>query len=462
MNFFKGYIIIAIAAYDFRGRFIPLLFAAKGADFLTFYIYTFGCKVNQYESDCLSELMVSHGFEMSLSADLADIVIINSCTVTQSADIKLGQLLRRIKRINPEAVTAVCGCYPQAHKNPELISAANIIAGEGNKTELVKLISGFIENKKRTVCIPPHEKGEAIENMSLNRRNGKTRAIIKIQDGCDRFCSYCIIPFARGRSRSKPLDEIEKEAKALVKSGHKELVLVGINLSCYGEEFGCDIADAVYAASLSGADRIRLGSIEPEMLTDVIITRLSKVKNLCPHFHLSLQSGCDKTLFEMRRKYTSADYYALVSKLRECFDGCAVTTDVMTGFPGETEEDFLQSLDFVKKIGFTKVHVFPYSEREGTRAAERSDQVPKSVRQSRAAIMSQAAGESEEKYLLSLVGKTEEILFEREKDLLWHQGHTKSYVLVKVPRKPGECLWKELRQVKIAAVKDGYCIGELI
>lgn len=410
--------------------------------------------------------MQQRGHTIVFDQKSADIIIINTCTVTESADSKLMQLLRRVKRENPSAVTVVCGCYPQAYKDLSSIKGADIIVGENNKTIIPNLIDSYISSEQQLISILPHKNDEAIEHMSLSERTGKTRAIIKIQDGCDRFCSYCIIPFARGRSRSKPLCDIENEAKALSLAFHREIVLVGINLSCYGEDLSptddnpIDLSDAVHSAALSSADRIRLGSIEPEMLTDGLINRLSKEPKLCPHFHLSLQSGCDKTLREMRRKYSTSEYTSLVGSLRKSFPGCSITTDIMTGFPGETEDDFLESLAFVKRLGFSDAHIFPYSQREGTSAAKRSDQVPKNVRLMRAKIMTDAVKESEREFLRSLVGQTVSVLFERERNDEWHQGHTPAYTLVKVKRTEGS-LWREIRNVKIVSAEDGHCVGEL-
>ncbi|MCD7770788.1 MAG: tRNA (N(6)-L-threonylcarbamoyladenosine(37)-C(2))-methylthiotransferase MtaB [Oscillospiraceae bacterium] len=423
---------------------------------------TFGCKVNQYETDCIQELMDRNGFVMTDDPMLADVVVINSCTVTQAADVKLGQLLRRIRRNNPDAITVVAGCYPQAHGVTELISCADIIVGESNKTEIPELVTDFTKRHNQVCNILPHKKGEAFEKMSLSKREDKTRAIIKIQDGCDRFCTYCIIHYARGRSRSKPIEEIQAEASELALQGHKELILVGINLSCYGEDLGgVDLADAVHVACLSNADRVRLGSIEPEMLTENIIKRLSQEEKLCPHFHLSLQSGCDRTLERMRRRYNTDEYRELITHLREYFPGCAVTTDVMVGFPGETEEDFLESIEFVKEIAFAGVHVFPYSEREGTVAAGMDGIIPKAERYRRAEVMSKAAGIGEKAFMDAHIGKVVSVLFEHEKDVDFHQGHTKDYLMVKVP-KVQNSLWKEIRSVKIISCKGNCLYGEII
>ncbi len=429
---------------------------------MTVSYFTFGCKVNQYETDCIAELMGRNGFVTVDEPMAADVVVINSCTVTQAADVKLGQLLRRVRRQNPEAIIVVTGCYPQAHGATELISDADIIVGEANKTAIPELVSEFLENRESIRDILPHKKGEAFERMSLTKRADKTRAIIKIQDGCDRFCTYCIIPYARGRSRSKPIEEIQAEASELTLQGHRELILVGINLSCYGEDLGgADLADAVHAACFSTADRVRLGSIEPEMLTEDIIRRLSQEEKLCPHFHLSLQSGCDKTLERMRRRYNPDDYRELIRLLREYFPDCAVTTDVMVGFPGETEEDFNESVEFVKEISFAGVHVFPYSEREGTVAANMPGSIPKAERYHRAEIMSEAAKIGEEAFKKAHIGKVVSVLFEHEKCEDFHQGHTKDYLMVRVP-KIQDSLWKEIRDVKIIECKDNCLYGELI
>ncbi len=429
---------------------------------MTVSYYTFGCKVNQYETDCIAELMERNGFVTVDDWATADVVVINTCTVTQAADVKLGQLLRRVRRQNPDAVTVVAGCYPQAHGATELISDADIIVGEANKTAIPELVAEFIRKHEQACAILPHEKNEKLEQMSLTKRADKTRAIIKIQDGCDRFCSYCIIPYARGRSRSKPLEEIQAEASELALQGHRELILVGINLSCYGEDLGeINLADAVHAACLSTADRVRLGSIEPEMLTEDIIRRLALEEKLCPHFHLSLQSGCDRTLERMRRRYSTDEYRKLIQLLRKYFPGCAVTTDVMVGFPDETEEDFHESVDFVKEIAFAGVHVFPYSEREGTVAAKMPGSIPKSERYRRAEIMSEAAKAGEEAFREAHIGRTVSVLFEHEKDDSFHQGHTKDYLLVKVP-KVQKTLWKEIRNVRITSCKDGCLYGEII
>ncbi len=427
------------------------------------YYHTFGCKVNQYETDNIRFAMERLGYGTVTDISSAEVFIINSCTVTSQADLKLRQLVHKIRRIKQDGVIVVCGCYSQVIKeHDKVLPEADVFVGTSNKTEVPSLLEDFLKNKKTIIAVDEHYKGETIEPMTNCANKNKTRAIIKIQDGCDRFCSYCIIPFARGRIRSKPLKEIEAEAKELAKA-HDELVLVGINLSCYGQDLGeINIADAVETVcGTSGAKRIRLGSLEPELLTEDIIARLAKCETLCPHFHLSLQSGCDKTLVEMRRKYDKQEYLTLVTALRKHFEGCAITTDVMVGFPGESDKDFEESVEFVKKIGFAQAHVFPYSKREGTVAAKRNDQIPSHTKEMRAKLMADATSESEQAFLRGLVGSVQEVLFERERNDEYHKGHTKNYVLVKVKRFT-DSMWRKTAFVKITDVKDGYVLGEII
>lgn len=427
------------------------------------YYHTFGCKVNQYETDNIRFAMELKGHETVKDISKADVYIINSCTVTSQADLKLRQLVHKLRRINESGIIVVCGCYSQVLKDHKsTLPEVDVFVGTSDKTKVPILIEEFAMNRQAIVSVKEHFKGEKIEPMMNVGNKNKTRAIIKIQDGCDRFCSYCIIPFARGRIRSKPLEEIEFEAKELAKT-HDELVLVGINLSCYGQDLGdVNLADAVETVCLtSGAKRVRLGSLEPELLTEEIIERLAECKTLCPHFHLSLQSGCDKTLKEMRRKYDKEEYFTLVSSLREHFEGCAITTDIMVGFPGESDEDFAESLEFVEKIGFAQAHVFPYSRRNGTVAAKRSDQIPSNIKEKRAKAMIEATKASENAFLKGMVGTVCEVLFERERNDEYHQGHTKNYVLVKVKHFT-DSMRQKTAFVKITDVKDGYVLGEIV
>ena len=421
------------------------------------HYHTFGCKVNQYETENIRQAMEADGHTSVNRLEEADVCIINTCTVTHEADRKLIQLINKIRRVNPKARIVMCGCYSQINENANQL--ADIVVGTSNKSRIPQLVAEY--NSQKTTEVLPHYKGEPFETMANIESAQKTRAVIKIQDGCDRFCSYCIIPYARGRARSKPINEIEAEAKALVKAGHKELDLVGINLSCYGQDLGLNLADAVErVCKTSGAKRVRLGSLEAELLDEKIIERLAKLDNFCPHFHLSLQSGCDKTLREMGRKYDKAEYFTIVSSIRNHFLGCAITTDIMVGFPGETEDDFNESLEFVKTVKFADGHIFPYSPREGTSAAKRNDQVAQSVKNRRAEIMSNAICESRKAFLSDMLSKRVKVLFEKEKDTEWHIGHTENYVVVKVKRFT-ETLRYEIKNVAITGTDGNVCYGEI-
>lgn len=423
------------------------------------YYHTFGCKVNQYETENIMQGFAGRGHTTAVKIKDADVCIINSCTVTHEADKKLRQLLGKIRKENPTAVILLCGCYAQTAE--DATDLADIVVGTSGKGKIPELVEEYISKQEKICRVREHIKGEKFERMSFTGSKSKTRAIIKIQDGCDRFCTYCIIPYARGRCRSKSLEDIEAEAKALVANGHRELCLVGINLSCYGQDLGLDLADAVEAVcKTSGADRVRLGSLEAELLSEDVIGKMAKCESLCPHFHLSLQSGCDKTLHEMGRKYDKAEYFTIVSNLRKYFLGCAITTDIMVGFPGESEEDFNESLEFVRSVGFADGHIFPYSMRSGTVAARRQDQVPAQIKTERAKRMSEVVARSKQEHLRSLIGKRLSVLFEKEKDSEWHLGHAGDYTVVKVSHFT-DSLRYEIRNVLITEADGECCYGTI-
>lgn len=423
--------------------------------------YTLGCKVNQYESQAMGEALAAEGYEITDKTDSADVFVINSCTVTAAADQKTRQAVRRFKRNNPQSIVVLTGCMPQAYPNTaQELPEADIILGNRNNGSLIPALDTYIKHGERIVKIGEHEKGETFSSISIAGFNERTRAYVKIQDGCNRFCSYCIIPTSRGRSRSKPLNEIKKEVELLAQNGYCEIVLVGINLSAYGRDIGTDFPTAVETAcNVQGIKRVRLGSLEPDHLTDEVIDRLSKLKKLCPQFHISLQSGCDKTLKAMNRHYTAEEYSLLCSKLRSRFPDCALTTDVMVGFAGETQEDFLESLDFVKKIGFEKVHVFPYSVRKGTKAEKFPMQVPKAIKEERCHIMLSEAQKIRQKFFSSLIGKRFTVLFESKTDGKVYFGHTANYTPVKVSSNCDLC--GKMADVIIIGAEDEMCIGEL-
>ena len=409
---------------------------------------TFGCKVNHYETECMKSLFREASYEITEEMSEADAVVINSCTVTSSGDSRALAALRKTRAALPDAVIALTGCYPQANREEAAkLSEADIIAGTKSRAHIVELSDYSAE--------------DIFEPLKCTRFDSNTRAFVKIQDGCNQFCSYCMIPFARGRCRSKPVDVLREEIRAIAENGVKEIVLSGINLAFYGREWGLDLADAAeLCAETEGIERIRLGSLEPEMMSEELLGRLKALRQFCPQFHLSLQSGCERTLKAMNRKYTAEEYLALTERIRSIFPDCSFTTDVMVGFPQETEADHAESVEFIRRIGFAKVHVFRYSRRKGTRADKMDGQVPESVKTLRWQEMTAAADETREKYLSSLVGKTVPVLFERENSTEFHRGYAPDYTLIKISRKnPEKSLRNRIISVIIEEYGHDFCLG---
>ncbi|MBQ6264940.1 MAG: tRNA (N(6)-L-threonylcarbamoyladenosine(37)-C(2))-methylthiotransferase MtaB [Clostridia bacterium] len=423
-------------------------------------IITLGCKVNHYESEGISKRLEQEGYEIVDSSEEADVYIINSCTVTAESDRKTRQAVRKMKRLHPGSTVLLTGCMPQAFpEDAKRLEQADIVTGNKFNSRIPELLEKHIKGQ-REFAVEEHRQGEQFAGDAVSSYRERTRATLKIEDGCNRFCSYCIIPYARGRVRSKPLDEIEKEADAFAENGYKEIVLVGINLSAYGTDNGSDMAQAVkIAAKPEGIKRVRLGSLEPDHITDGIIEKLKEIPGFCPQFHISLQSGCDKTLKKMNRHYNTDEYRTLCKKLREVFADCTITTDLMTGFPGETQEDFEKSLDFVREIGFEKVHVFPYSKREGTPAAKMAEQVEKAEKERRAKRVIEEAEKIRQEFLKKQKGKTVAVLPEEYSKGFCH-GYTANYTPVTVNCPPEKC--GEIINVKITGVEGDYCTGEII
>lgn len=396
--------------------------------------YTLGCKVNQSESEYMAELLSKAGFEIVSPNEEADYYIVNSCTVTATADQKTRQNIRKFKRRHPDSVVILTGCMPQAFPQAAAeLEQADIVFGNKNDGDILDLINKYNLEHSRIVNIEQHEAGDEFRQCSITKFNERVRAFVKIEDGCDRFCSYCIIPKSRGRVRSKKPEQLKEDIKVLAENGIKEIVLVGINLSAYGKGEDFNIVDAVkICAETEGILRVRLGSLEPDHITDEIITELAQIEKFCPQFHISLQSGCDKTLKDMNRHYTAAEYCDLCNKLRNAFDDTSITTDVMVGFNEESDKDFNESLNFVKKIRFEKVHVFPYSERTGTAASRKGDSVSKQEKERRASVMAEAAEKIRDEYFNSLIGKTVNVLFENETAPETFRGYTKNYIPVEI------------------------------
>ncbi len=422
---------------------------------------TLGCKVNQYESEVMAELLDQAGYIKAESYQDSDINIVNSCTVTATGDAKNRKLIRRIRRENPDSIIILCGCMPQAFSDDvSIFEGCDIVMGNTARRDIIPLIDEYLMERRQIIRIGEHQRDEAFESMRISAFNERTRACIKIEDGCNRFCTYCIIPYARGRVRSKELDEIRKEAKSLAENGFKEIVLVGINLSAYGQEWDLNVYDAVkVVCQTDGIERVRLGSIEPERMTADILSALSKEPKFCPHFHLSLQAGCDATLKRMHRHYDTAEYARIVADIRRLFDNPSITTDVMVGFVGESEEDFNASVSFTDEIGFAKTHVFPYSRRKGTAADKMDGHIDEHLKHERADIMIAHTLEQQRRFMQSQVGLTEPVLFEtRSKDGMM-EGYTKNYTKVRV--KDDRIISGEIYDVKLTEAYDDYCVGEI-
>lgn len=397
--------------------------------------HTLGCKVNQYETQAMRRILEQAGYsttEFTGHTVTPDVLVVNSCTVTGESDRKLRQFLRRCRRQMPEVVLVLTGCMPQAY--PEKAAAleeVDLVLGNAERHAILPRLEEYLSNRLRQVNVPSHP--TQYEPLNIDDFQGRTRAFIKIQDGCNRFCSYCIIPYARGRVRSRNPEDITAELERLAEKGYKEVVLVGINLTAYGQDNGLSIADAVEAACrVEGIQRVRLGSLEPDFITEETIARMKAQPKLCPQFHLALQSGCDATLKRMNRHYTTAEYADLCNRLRQHFPNCAITTDVMVGFPGETEEEFLASCRFVETIAFSRVHVFAYSRRPGTRADRLPSQVDTAEKSRRSKEMIQICQKTAEEYAKTYVGTTLPILLETPYPDGTVDGHTTTYLTVRV------------------------------
>ena len=425
------------------------------------WFHTLGCKVNQYETQAMMALMKQAGFEtdeLTKDADASEgVIVVNSCTVTGESDRKLHQLLRKYRRLYPAATIVLTGCMPQAFPDKAAaIEEADVVVGNAERRRLPALIETHLTTGQRIIEIGAHSK--EYEPLAVDRFEGRTRAFVKIEDGCNRFCSYCIIPYARGRVRSKSPDALNEELKQLAAAGYREIVLVGINLTAYGQDIGKNITDAVrIACAVDGIERVRLGSLEPDMLTDEVIRAFSLEKKLCPQFHVALQSGCDATLKRMNRRYSTADYRAVCQKLRKAFPGCALTTDVMVGFPGETADEFEQSLAFCEEIGFARVHVFAYSRRPGTVADRMAGQIENCEKAQRSHRMITLTEHSRTRYEQGFIGKPQTVLLEGRLADGYTEGYTPEYIPVRVKTdKPTGALVP----IIIHAVYPEYCIGE--
>ena len=426
---------------------------------MTVLFFTLGCKVNQYETQAMREQLAAAGYTPLSSDDesVADVIVVNSCSVTAESDRKARQLCRRLRSEHPGAVLVLCGCSAQAYPEAAAALPVDVVLGNSRRADLLASIEEFRATRTQVVRVPAHTK--AFEPLCITDFDERTRAFVKIEDGCDRFCSYCIIPKARGRIRSRDLDALKTELTALAANGFHEVVLTGINLTAFGKETGRDLADAVaLACAVPGIERVRLGSLEPEDMTPALIEKLKACDKLCPQFHLSLQSGCDATLKRMRRRYDTALYARICADLRAAFPACAITTDVMVGFPGETEEEFASSLAFVKQIGFARAHVFAYSRREGTPAAAETAQVSAAEKSRRSRVMTAVCNETRDAFLQAQIGTVATLLTEQN-DGTATVGYTENYTPVKLH---GVVPQNTQIPVRLAAVENGVCLAEIL
>lgn len=421
---------------------------------------TLGCKVNQYETNAMAQEFIEKGYEVVEYTKKADIYVINTCTVTNMSDRKSRQMLRRVKELNENAIVVACGCYAQIVKDSlEKIDNVDIILGNNEKKNIVEYVEKYIENSKKIIEVEDIMQQKEFTDFGDVIYTEKTRAVVKVQDGCDRFCTYCLIPYARGRVRSRNPESIISEIRKIAKEGIKEVVITGIHIASYGKDFknGYKLIDLLEEINrIEGIERIRLGSIEPLMITEEFMKRLVRLPKICHHFHLSLQSGCDETLKRMNRRYTTEEFRHIVNLLRENYQDVNLTTDIIVGFPGETEEEFNKTYEFLKEIKFYKMHVFKYSQRKGTKAAVMENQVDGNIKEERSQKLIELSDRNEEEYNKNYIGKEVEVLWEEEKDGIY-KGHTKNYILAHINieelNKEKEEMKKERLENKITKAK---------
>lgn len=431
---------------------------------------TLGCKVNQYETNAMTEKFINRGYKIVSFEEKSDIYIINTCTVTNMADRKSRQMIRKVKQMNSNSILVACGCYAQVAKEElEKIKEIDLICGTNEKNNIVEYIEQYEKEKNNK---------EKIENKSIitdvmyqkefldfgtTQYTDKTRAVIKVQDGCDRFCSYCIIPYARGHVRSRKIESVVEEIQDIAKKGIKEVVITGIHLASYGKDFKphLELIDLLEEINkIDGIERIRLGSLEPTLITKQFIQRLIKLEKICDHFHLSLQSGCNETLNRMNRKYTTEEFEQSTNLLKEAYPNVALTTDIIVGFPGETNSEFETTYKFLDKINFYKMHIFKYSQRKGTKAAVMPNQIDGSIKEKRSRILIELSNKNEKIHNEKYIGKRVEILFEeRDKDYI--KGHTTNYMNVKVPYNKEEKIENIIKLVNIEKEDNLELIGKI-
>jgi len=420
---------------------------------MRFCTATLGCKVNQYESQAMESILRGYGHEAVALGDGCDICILNTCAVTAESVRKSRQIIRKLKKLEPDALIAVCGCYSQLEPKELENLEVDLIGGVYNRTKFVKQICHSDKTKDLS-------SQSIIEELPPGSTANRTRALLKIQDGCNNFCTYCIVPYIRGRSRSLPLERVAEYAKQLDDQGYKEIVITGIEISSYGKDFNTksSLIKALETINISAPNtRLRLGSLDPGILTEEYCQKLSKIPNLCYHFHLSLQSGCDETLCRMGRKYNTQQVLNNIQSVRKYFTDCGITADLITGFPGETEDEFNQTLEFIRNAAFSDMHIFPYSLRPGTKAAKMPEQIDKNIRKERARLAIETATIMSDRFKHAQTGKTFEVLFEQYKDG-FSTGHTGNYLEIAVREKIER---NTIQNVMINELKSKRLLGSI-
>lgn len=423
--------------------------------------FALGCKVNQAESEAVAEAFADKGYEIKNIDEAADIYVINTCAVTNFGDKKSRQLLRKVKRLNPNSIVVASGCYAQVESDVvSAIDEVDIVVGTKGRHNIVDAVEKYIEDRQKVCLVGDIMHERDFEPISVRKLAGRTRAYIKVQDGCSQYCSYCIIPYARGPIRSRDEEDILKEVKNLAINGFKEVVLTGIHVASYGKDnHKTDLLSLIKRVNeIDGIERIRLSSVEPNIVTEEFAHDLSQMPKVCNHFHLSLQSGCDKILKAMNRRYTTEKYMDSVNILRKYMPDCGITTDIIVGFPGETEEDFVQSCDFAKKVNFSKIHVFPYSPKKGTPAAVMKNQIPAEIKNKRANKLIKISDDMEDEFIKKHIGKVIDVLFEKSENG-YFEGHTSNYIHVKAESKNN--IRNMILPVKILSCNDKIAIGEI-
>lgn len=417
----------------------------------------YGCKVNQYETNAMTQKFVENGYKVVHVEEQSDICVINTCTVTNMADKKSRQMIRHIKQLNKDAIIVATGCYAQVNrKELEELDEIDIVVSNNEKQDIVSIV----ESKLHFNSAKPIEEEMEFSEFGTVTYTEKTRAVIKVQDGCNNFCSYCIIPYAKGRVRSRKLENVITEIKKIVEKGIKEVVITGIHVASYGKDFDNDIGLINLLEEINqieGLKRIRLGSLEPKIITEDFVKRLKKLDKICNHFHLSLQSGCNETLKRMNRKYTIEEFQKVTELLRENFGEVALTTDIIVGFPGETEEEFEMTYKFLEKIKFSKMHVFKYSIRQGTVAAKMPNQIDGTIKEKRSQKLIELSNKNEIEFMKNCIGKTIEVLFEEEKEDGYIEGHTTNYVVIETK---GKDLENTIKKVRVEKLEGNLLKGE--